>query len=112
MPRKSVRLNEVCEKGNAPDWKADVYGTQIKRHQFLTVMRYPTYRTEDADAGGVADVAGLGGPGRPPYLEGGGAGGENGGGNRKKMRTSFTWRELYTIDPVNALKVRAPRPLA
>ena len=65
-------------------------------------MRYPAYRAEDGDAASVAEAFGPRGPDPPP---------EAGDGRRgRRMRTSFGWRELYSIDPVNALKVRAEGP--
>ena len=67
-----------------------------KRHQFLTVMRYPTYRIEDVNMDSIADVSGLRDLSytvRPEMVL-----------DRRK-RLSFTWQEVYSIDPVNALKV-------
>lgn len=74
--------------------------TISKRHQFLTVMRHPTYRIEDVNMDSIADVSGL----RDLYSP-------NGETVLPEMvldrgkRLSFTWQEVYSIDPVNALKV-------
>ncbi|KAL7545252.1 hypothetical protein ACHAWF_008602 [Thalassiosira exigua] len=92
MRRKSLRFDEYFSARIILDFYLDW-------HTFLNKLRLPTYQVENVDFRDVIELAGLG-----QYYH------ENGkevstSHNSREHRESFTWQELYTIDPVVAAEV-------
>lgn len=70
----------------------------IEWHTFITSMRFPTFRVFETDLQDVFSVSGL------HHLYKDKQSNISTKTNSRKHRSTFTWQDLYTIDPANALK--------
>lgn len=71
----------------------------VQWHTFLTNMKFPTYKIEDVTMKDIFDISELG----HLYIEEP-LGNSRVKSNRRRHRTTFSWQDIYTIDPILAAR--------
>ena len=64
-------------------------------HSFITAMRFPTYRVEEADVRSIFDAAGLG------HLYSDDESNATRNSNERSHRETFTWQGIYRIESID-----------